>query len=56
MATEQAKKKKDQKKLITFNIDDDTYWKFVEWKAKFRVRTNEECVKRLIEEVEKKKA
>ena len=49
-----AKKKKEEKRGISLKVDDDLYWKFLEWKAKLRVSTNEDCVRKLIELVEKK--
>ena len=49
-----AKKSKEEKRGISLKVDDDLYWKFLEWKAKFRVGTNEDCVRKLIEMVEKK--
>ena len=51
---EETKMAKKEKRGISLKVDDDLYWKFLEWKAKFRVSTNEDCVKRLIEEIEKK--
>lgn len=47
--TEEVKTGKNEKRGISLKVDDDLYWKFLEWKAKFRVNTNEECVKKLIE-------
>ena len=51
---EETKMANEEKRGISLKVDDDLYWKFLECKAKFRVRTNEDCVKRLIEELEKK--
>ena len=52
---EEVKMEKGEKRGISLKVDDDLYWKFLEWKAKFRVNTNEECVKKLIELAENNK-
>ena len=51
---EGAKTEKGEKRGISLKVDDDLYWRFLEWKAKFRVNTNEDCVKKLIELAESK--
>jgi len=34
---------------LNLTLDDPTYWRFKEVKAKLKAKTNEECLKKLME-------